>query len=457
MLFRSQRLHKGSAFGQVNDVSPSASDWPTYRQNNTRSGGTSADVAAKLETAWKTRVGERLTPPVLAAGRLYVANKETHTVHCLDAETGSSLWSYTAGGRVDSPPTVEGQCVIFGCTDGCVYCLNAENGTLMWRFQAAPRDQRIVAYGQLESTWPVHGSVLVKNNVAYVAAGQSSFLDGGIYLYGLDVVSGAVRYKNRLHGPWADPRKPSPHGAHWMDGGRTDILVCEDDKLYMMQNVFDLELNQLEAPVVAKHGARKMDRHLAATGGFLDANGFDRLYWMHAARWPGLYFAYNAPKTGQILVFDDQTTYALHTFAELFSRSPYFAPGTTGHQLVADDNVNEPHLDPAAAKRERQPGYSREKPPEWRVNIPVRARAMVLAGDTLFLVGPPDIVDPADPLATFEDRTGARLRAVSTGDGTTISEYRLDAAPVFDSLIAAPNRLYMCLKDGTVRCWKGKE
>ncbi|MGM0488157.1 MAG: PQQ-binding-like beta-propeller repeat protein [Planctomycetota bacterium] len=452
-----ERLHEGPAYGRVGTGRSSPSDWPTYRHENARGGATSADVPTTLERAWKTRIGASLTPPVLVDGRLFVANKETHTVHCLNAATGDQLWCYVAGGRVDSPPTVRGDCVLFGCADGQVYCLEAESGTLVWRFHAAPRDQRVVSHGQLESSWPVHGNVLVKNDVAYVAAGRSSFLDGGVYLYGLDIATGAVECQNHMDGPWTDPHEPSPHGAHWMDGGRTDLLVCEDDKLYMLQNVFDLQLNQLEAPVIAKHGAREMDRHLSAMGGFLDTTGFDRLYWMHAARWPGLYFAYNAPKTGQILVFDEQTTYALHTFAELFSRSPYFSPGTSGHELVADDNDNEPYLDPAAAKRERQPGYSRQKPPMWRVKIPVRARAMVLAGKTLFLAGPPDKVDPDDPLAAFEGRTGSLLRAVSTSDGATLAEYPLDAQPVFDSLIAVPNKLYMCMKDGTVRCWKGKE
>ena len=38
--------------------------------------------------------------------------------------------------------------------------------------------------------WPVHGSVLVENDTVYFAAGRSSFLDGGIYLFGLDVATG---------------------------------------------------------------------------------------------------------------------------------------------------------------------------------------------------------------------------------------------------------------------------
>ena len=35
---------------------------------------------------------------------------------------------------------------------------------------------------------------------------------------------------------------------------------------------------------------------------------------------------------------------------------------------------------------------------------PERVRAMVLAGETLFAAGPPDLLDPEDPLAAFEGR-----------------------------------------------------
>ena len=174
---------------------------------------------------------------------------------------------------------------------------------------------------------------------------------------------------------------------------------------------------------------------------------------MHAELWPGLYYGYNAPKTGQILAFDQDTTYALHTFNQLFSRSPYFAPGKEGYDLVADDNTNEPYLDPKAARREREPGYSRKQPPKWKVKIPIRALAMVLADDALFVAGPPDKIETEDPLASFEGRGHAILRAISTRDGSKLAEYVLDAQPVFDGLIAASGRLFISTRDGRVVCF----
>ena len=449
------RLEKGPAYQALtpgpSPLIPSA-DWPTYRHDNARSGCAGTEVSTDIERKWNTPLGGKVSPPVLADGRAFVAEVDAHRVTCIDARDGSRQWSYTAGGPVDSPPTIHRGRVLFGCTDGSVYCLRAQDGELAWRFRAAPSERRIVSYGRLESAWPVHGSVLVENDKVYFAAGRSSFLDGGIYLFALDAATGQVRHRARLDGPWPDLSAPCGR-AHEMDGSKNDILVAAGGELFLTQNVFDLELRPLESPKIAKWGARRTDLHLVATGGFLDDSGFDRLYWMHARRWPGLYVAVGAPKAGQILVFDEETTYGLHTFTTKFSRSPYFAPGTEGHELFADFSDNEPVLPEESARRERGTMF-RERPPKWSVQIPVRARAMVLAGKTLFLAGPPDVIDERDPYGAFEGRKGGLLWAVSTVDGTRLAEYTLETPPAFDGLIAAGERLFLTTADGCVSCWE---
>jgi outer membrane protein assembly factor BamB len=450
------RLERGPAFGETihhsSFITHHSDTWPTYRYDNARSGRTQTRVPTRLKPRWKAELGGKVSPPVLADGRLIVAEVDAHRVTCLDAGNGTRQWSYTAGGPVDSPPTIDRGRVLFGCCDGCVYCLRALDGELIWRFRAAPAQRRIVSYGRIESAWPVHGSVLVENDTVYFAAGRSSYLDGGIYLYGLDTATGQVRHRAHLDGPWPDLSIPCDR-AHEMDGTKNDVLVQSGEKLFLTQNVFDLELNPLEAPKIAKWGARKTDLHLVATGGFLDDSGFDRLYWMHARRWPGLYFAERAPKAGQILVFDDSTTYGLHTFTTKFSRSPYYAPGTDGHELFADDNDNEPVLPDESARRERGSMF-RTQPPKWSIPIPLRARGLVLAGDKLFLAGPPDVIDEKDPYGAFEGRKGGLLWAVSTADGKKLAQYQLDAPPVFDGLIAARERLFLTTTDGCVSCWQ---
>ena len=449
---REPQAVRGPAFEAVPSATArSAGDWPTYRHDNARSGCADEAVPAQLKKGWQTRIHNGLTPPVLAHGRLFLASSDNHTVHCLDAATGKRVWDYTAGGPVDSPPTVHGGRVLFGCTDGSVYCLRASDGALAWRFHAAPWDKRVVSYGRVESAWPVHGSVLAADGIVYFAAGRSSFLDGGIYLYGLELGTGAIRHQARLDGPWPDLSKPSSR-AHEMDGSRNDILVSDGARLFLTQNVLDLELRAIDAPRIAKHGARRTPRHLVATGGFLDDSGFDRLFWMYAERWPGLYVAVGASKAGQILVFDSDTVYGLHTFTRKFSRSPYFQPGGDGYELFADDVANEPVLEPQQARRERGT-MTRSAPPKWSVKVRVRARAMVLAGPHLFFAGPPDVIDPEDPYGALEGRKGAELWAVATTDGRKLAAYRLDAPPVFDGLIAAHGRLFIVMADGTVASW----
>jgi len=195
------RLQKGPAYGKVNPQSASAkatadkssidnSDWPTYRGDGARSGFTKQTVPAQLKVAWRSKLGGKLTSVVVAGGKLFVAQIDQHTVHALDAQNGKRIWSYTAGGRVDSPPTIYQGLVLFGSADGWVYCVRASDGALGWRFRAAPADRRLTAFEQVESPWPVHGSVLVEKGVLYCVAGRSMYLDGGLRLLRLDPKTG---------------------------------------------------------------------------------------------------------------------------------------------------------------------------------------------------------------------------------------------------------------------------
>jgi outer membrane protein assembly factor BamB len=137
-------------------------------------------------------LGGKLTAPVIGGGTVFVARTDTHTVYALDAASGQIQWSFTAGGTVDSPPTLDGGRVLFGSADGYVYCLRAGDGQLAWRFRAAPMDQRLMAFEQLQSVWPVHGSVLVQGGAVWAVAGRSAFLDGGLRLIRLNPASGRL-------------------------------------------------------------------------------------------------------------------------------------------------------------------------------------------------------------------------------------------------------------------------
>ena len=515
---KSERLKKGSAYGQSLSSALGAllpDDWPTYRCNGRRTGAAVCEVPAHITKQWQVRLQGRLTGAVVCGERVYVAAKDEHTLYAFDIKNGHRLWQFTAGGRIDSPPSVYGGMVLFGCADGRVYCLRASNGELVWRFTAAPSEQRIIAFGQLESPCRVHGSVLIKDGVAYCTAGRSTYLDGGIRVFGLEPKTGKVLYETCLD-TWSRTRedaenKPFIPGYH-IEGARSDILVSEGDYIYLGQYKFDKSLARQDTPYVladpdnktdamglaelmdkpfvqnmgtqkkdekvqrewqlrvwpqmAKEfkekyggsnlGDRRMGRHVLSTSGFLDDSWFNRTFWMYSATWPGYYIANRASKTGQLLVVGPEKTYAVQAYPSRNLQSPLFTPGDKGYLLFADDNENEPVIPDYTRGVPKGIGFTRKEPPVWHSWIPVRIRAMVLAGGHLFVAGPPDVVDPDDPMAALEGRKGSELWVFSKADGRKLAEMKLDAPPVFDGMAAANGRLFLVSEDGSIICFDGK-
>jgi len=443
------RLQRGPAQGTT--TSQTSAEWPTYRHDARRSGSTQSELPVKLKTLWKQKLSGPVSQPVAADGRLFVAEEDAHTIRCFDATNGKDLWHYTADGRIDSPPTLDEGLVLFGSTDGHVYCLRATDGRLVWRFQAAPHDRRIIVFDQLESLWPVHGSVLVQDGVVYCTAGRSSYLDGGIWVYALDPKTGKVLHEKHLESQQPDVSKVAGRPFD-MDGARTDLLVSDGKDIYMFFKRFAPDLTLKPSPRITKLGDREVGLHLMSNAGFLDKSWFDRNFWTYSKRWPGYYFGYEAPKVGQILVFDDETTYGLHVFTQRQGHSPRFWPATGGYELFADANINEPVLRPTSIGREKGIGYSRMLPPKWSVQIPMRAQAMVISPKRLYLAGPPDVAPVDDPMAAFEGRKGGLLWIVSSEDGKRLAEVKLDHPPVFDGMSAANGRLYLATHDGSLIC-----
>jgi hypothetical protein len=478
-----KRLEKGPAYGKTFAPASSANDdWPTFRHDPARSGTTSASVPPDLAVTWKTKLKGKLTPPVAAYGKVFVAKPESHTVYTLDEKNGDLLWQFTAGGRIDSPPTIDDGKVLFGSADGYVYCLRASDGKLAWRFLAAPIDRRIGYFDQVESVWPVHGSVLVNKGVAYFTAGRSTYLDGGIRVYALDATSGRILHKGLLEGPHRDVDKDRDL-AFFILGANSDVLVSEGGHIYMRQKKMTPDLKQIKVDVLSSKGAQDVGMHIFSTSSLLDDSWYNRTFWMYSKRWPGFQLANQAPKTGQLLVADDEKTYAVRVFYRRNVHSPMFFPDKEGYLLFADFNTTEPQIvgdkgwrKPVAwlpqshIPRQGNPGlddvswgfgkdkgigYTRAEKPVWMNWLPVRIRAMVKAGDTLFVAGAPDVFKPEDPYAAFEARRGAKLVAVAAADGETLSDTALEYPPVFDGMIAANGRLFASLRDGSIVCLEG--
>jgi len=475
------RLTKGPAFDEAGDLSTGdASDWPTLRGNNGRSGTTPAAVSADVKQQWEAEIGGRLSSVTVADGRLFVAAIDRHTVYALDAKSGKKLWSYKTGGRVDSPPTIHEGRAIFGSADGFVYCLDTSDGSLAWRFRAATTDQRTMAFEQLESVWPVHGSVMVKDDAVWFVSGRSMFLDGGLTLWRLDADTGDVLTETILDDKARAEDDDLQEYVTWlnMPTALPDVLSSDGKLIYMRGQPFNLDGTRLPlesmptsgnadagAPPATQDPARA---HLFSPTGFLDDTYWHRTYWMYGSRfvsgWQGYYRAGKAAPSGKILVFDEENVFG-------FGRKPQYFRWTTQieHQLFGADKTPDPTPLPAGAAKRNAGSAVRYK---WAVDLPLFARGMVLADKTIFVAGPPDLLDEEAALKTIDSidtkkqlaeqeasltgQKGAMLWAVSATDGAKLTELKLKAPPVFDGLIAVNGSLFLATTDGTVVCLGGK-
>jgi len=316
----------------------------------------------------------------------------------------------------------------------------------VWRFRAAPEDRRTVVDDQLESLWPVHGNVLVIDSVAYFAAGRSAYLDGGIWLYGLDAATGKKLHEARF----VIPHDEAPTQAFVMAGARPDVLVSDGEYIYLQQIKFDTELNRQEG----------RGRHLMTNDGFADDTWFYRTFWRLGCGdvydFPFSYIKHDLQVPfGQLLVFDDRTVCGLQTHI-----SPGIVPAgaessSRGCLLFGDANRS---FSPDAEKipaSDFPPKVVRPKVPgkhRWTVNLPLQARAMLLAENALFVGGWPDDGSQDERRAARAGETPGRLSVFSPADGSKIAERGLAAGPVFDGMAAADGRLIVSLKNGTVVC-----
>jgi len=462
------RLERGPAYAKAarEQAGPADKDWPTYRADAARSGSVPWPVPVKLQPAWSARLGGRLTQPVVAAAAVFAASIDEHKVFALDAQSGRKRWVYTAGGRVDSPPTVAAGLVVFGCRDGWVYALRASDGQLAWRFRAAPNERRLVAQGQLESVWPVAGSVLVRDGVVYCAAGRSSYLDGGVWMYKLDLGTGRKLLEKRFYSRdpetgrtvhLFEPYKAEILPDRELPGVLPDVLSSDGRNIWMRSVTFGPDL-----AIKPEHPA-----HLFGSMGFLDDSWWERTYWIYGPHFfsgaAGVHFAKHVSPAGRILVLDETSVYGYQD--ETFDRMGLFACG------------KEPHLAPLRSNKFNKAKYRNARKTkvvhDWFVDVPFYVQGLVLADRTLFAAGPPrfdedkvrayletcstDDAKPlemlAEALETFAGARGAVMWAIEKTSGRKLAEYRLESPPVFDGLIAANGRLYAALRNGKLLCW----
>lgn len=459
------RLEKGPAYGCGEAAgAPSASegDWPTYRHDAARTGRASSPLPDAFAQAWSEELGGELTSPVVADGKVFLAQVDRHAVLALDANSGEIVWRRTVGGRVDSPPTIYKGLCLFGCRDGYVYCLRAGDGEPAWRFRAAPEDRQIVTYNRLESVWPVHGNILIQDGSAYFAAGRCPFIDGGIHLYRLDPVTGEVQTHRRI-----DPRDPKTgrepqkdiRGV-FMPGMLPDVFSSDGQHLYMRHSRFDFALNEQKPDVP----------HLFAPAGFLDGSWWHRTYWQFGTRmmtgWGGWGRAGYRVPAGRMMVVDASAVYAFGRLNQYGTAGTHVRLAPKYHpwgdepketpEYVLFATTKEPDLIKLQQKKRRR-GRSTRIKPQWSRPTDMWVRAMVLGEDKLILAGSDDPMEAGkEHDCPFASQAKGVLRIVSPKDGAELSTCELSAPPTWDAMAAARGRLYLATTDGRLTCLRGK-
>ena len=420
------QLQPGPAYGKMQAgtwSAPRESDWPMYRHDPARTGAGAASIPASPKEKWAVELGGRLTQAIAVKDRVYLAGKDTHSVYCLSRETGDVIWRFTAGGRIDSAPTYGMGRIVVGSRDGHVYCLQAETGERIWTFRAAPHDVQLVAHDQLESNWPVHGSLIAREGKVYALAGRSPHLNEGMYLYALDLQTGKALQQTRMLPDLESPLEKD-------NAVLPDLIVAVGEKMRIRTAQFD-------AKDIAKisYGSGA-DHHIG--GSFLDDSWFNANVWQAGG------------VQAQSLVRTQTDVYGAgaHKVFGQSVRHDVFRPATQGYRLFRR-SLSEPSQ-PAAKRR----GKGQTAKDIWSVQIPLRAQSLLVSGDRLYAAGVKDQVDPADPWGHIEGRFGGVLAVYDTATGRKLSEQPIRSAPVFDGLSACGDSLFLVTADGKVICYR---
>lgn len=246
-----------------------ADEWPMYRHDAYRSGATPAALrGATVKPIWEAQIATAptgllaqdwkdnpylkgiITQPVAAGGLVLLAVPDLHTLVAVDAKSGQRRWSFIAGGRIDTPPAIQDGQAIFGAHDGAVYSLSLASGELNWKFRAAPQEARIMIHGQMESVWPVAGSVLADNGRVYFAAGRHPASDGGVHVYALSARNGEQIWHQTVKDTgirqWYGQTLPSSKTKTGVDYEPIDILVKDGDHVSMSRWQFKSDTGEFK-------------------------------------------------------------------------------------------------------------------------------------------------------------------------------------------------------------------
>jgi hypothetical protein len=321
------------------------------------------------------------------------------------------------------------------------------------------------AFEQPESLWPVHGSVLVLEGTAYFVAGRSSFLNRGLYLYGVDAATGKKKYKTRIDGPYDDKGQyvfdRERHRA--IKGNLADILVSDGNLIYLRHMAYTKDLQPVDRTDV-------VNDYIITVSGFLDDSGHTRSFWT-MGKLLEEDVVLRTRVDADMLVVEGHDVYGFLGYPS--NRHPRrFNAIKNGFQLFSMTRSEKRYprdilktrkklasamdmFDPSKTK-EPESRWEYQYPENWSTGIQLNPKAVLKSAGVLYVAGVPNKYPAEDIYMALEGRMQGLLTTFSATDGSLLAKYKLDAPPVWDGLAAADERLFISLKNGYVECWAEK-
>ena len=316
-----------------------------------------------------------------------------------------------------------------------------------------PQRRLICDTGRLESAWPVSGSILVVQDTAYFAAGRSSFLDGGIGVFGLDPFSGTMKHGRIVQGPYQDDRRNFPvpaSGTFQLEGFKSGIFSSADNELFIRHQAFKRDLEPIKPDDVKA-------LHLMASPGFLNDSPQHRTYWTvdRNLRYGGPTGTFGSGPAGDAIAYDGQRFFEIRGYPpgrNLEGRGRGLSPtgiySVFSGCLTGIGQVESRSAIPAAGTWEER----------WNTPTPFAGHAIAASTNTLMAAGVPMLegYSQADTNASYAGNKGGIAWLLDTASGKKLQELHFDAAPVWDGIAIAHNNYFICLKDGSVVCLSGQ-
>ena len=223
----------------------SATDWPMYRSDETRSGYTPEPFPNQIKLRWVHRAGHSPRPawpasqrmkfdqafqPIIVGDVVLFGSSVDDKLVAIDARSGLVKWTFITEGPIRFAPVGWRDRVFVASDDGWLYAISLEDGQMLWKHRGGPDDRRVLGNERVISHWPARGGPVVTEGTVYFSAGI--WPSDGVYLHALDAESGSLKWVN---GSTGGLEMDQPHGGARAKSGVSaqGYLLADKTRLFV--------------------------------------------------------------------------------------------------------------------------------------------------------------------------------------------------------------------------------